>query len=112
VTPWSSEPIGDQHDLTRFAGGNHTLDAWLRDQALRAHRAGAAANCCWTRSSGSVPQASCVGGHVIAVDAIDDDAARFYIHHRFQPIAGSSRRVMKVATARAAFAGSTDKSRG
>jgi hypothetical protein len=36
------------------------------------------------------------------VDALDDAAHSFYRHHDFQPIQGSRRLVMKVATARAA----------
>ena len=41
------------------------------------------------------------GGRLIAVDAIDEDAHRFYRHHDFQPIETSNRLVMKIATARA-----------
>ena len=44
------------------------------------------------------------GGRLIAVDAIDEGAHAFYRHHDFQPVAGSSRLVMKIATARAALA--------
>src|SRR5439155_25596664 len=47
VTPWSSEPIGEQHDLSRFSCGNETLDRWLREQALRAHRAGVSRTTVW-----------------------------------------------------------------
>jgi GNAT superfamily N-acetyltransferase len=43
------------------------------------------------------------GGRLIAVDALDDDAHRFYLHHNFQPIQSSRRLVMKIATARAAL---------
>jgi GNAT superfamily N-acetyltransferase len=43
------------------------------------------------------------GGRLIAVDAVDDAAHRFYRHHDFQPIQGSRRLVMKIATARAAL---------
>lgn len=43
------------------------------------------------------------GGRLIVVDAIDDSAHSFYLHHDFQPIVGSRRLVMKVATARAAL---------
>jgi GNAT superfamily N-acetyltransferase len=164
VTPWSSEPLGEQHDLTRFACGNDTLDAWLREHALRAHRAGVSNTTVWTASTDNVVVAyhaiaptqlaradlpsrslsagystlpgflvgrlaldrslqgqglggqllldalerilaasELAGGRLIAVDAIDDAAERFYIHHGFQPIAGTPRRVMKIATARAAL---------
>jgi len=34
---------------------------------------------------------------------LDGDAHRFYVHHDFQPIQGSHRLLMKVATARAAL---------
>lgn len=47
--------------------------------------------------------ASQAGGRLIVVDAIDDDAHGFYRHHDFQPVEGSRRLVMKVATARAAL---------
>jgi GNAT superfamily N-acetyltransferase len=161
VTPWLSEAIADQHDLSRFSCGNETLDVWLREQALRAHRAGVSRTTVWvagdeptvvayhaiaptqlarvdlpSRSLSAgfsmlpgfligrlaldrslhgqglgtellldaleriVDAADLVGGRLIAVDAIDPDAHRFYAHHDFQPIAGSSRLVMKLATAR------------
>jgi GNAT superfamily N-acetyltransferase len=164
VTPWLSESIGDQHDLARFACGHATLDAWLRDHALRAHRAGVSRTTVWVDGSdpavvgyhaiaptqlaridlpsrslsagfnllpgfligrlaldlslhgqglGSqllldaleriVEAADLVGGRLIVVDAVDADAAGFYIHHGFQPIADSSRLIMKLATARAAL---------
>lgn len=45
--------------------------------------------------------ASRAGGRLIVVDAIDQDAHGFYCHHDFQPIEGSRRLVMKIATARA-----------
>jgi len=50
-----------------------------------------------------VGAAANAGGRLIAVDALDEDAHRFYAHHDFQPIQGSRRLVMKVATARAAL---------
>ena len=50
-----------------------------------------------------VGAATNAGGRLIAVDALDEDAHRFYAHHDFQPIQGSRRLVMKVATARAAL---------
>jgi hypothetical protein len=43
------------------------------------------------------------GGRLIAVDALDDAAHRFHCQHDFQPINGSRRLVMKIATARAAL---------
>jgi GNAT superfamily N-acetyltransferase len=48
-----------------------------------------------------VVAATTAGGRLIAVDAIDDTAHRFYRHHDFQPLQGSRRLVMKIATARA-----------
>ena len=50
-----------------------------------------------------VSAAAVAGGRLIAVDAIDEQAHAFYLHHDFRPIEGSSRLVMKVATARAAL---------
>lgn len=47
-----------------------------------------------------VSAATAAGGRLIAVDALDDQAHRFYRHHDFQPIKDSNRLVMKVATAR------------
>ena len=164
MTAWLSESIADRHDLSRFSCGNETLDGWLREQALRAHRAGVARTTVWVAGAdptvvayhaiaptqlarvdlpsrslsagysmlpafligrlaldrslhgqglGSellvdalariVDAADIVGGRLIAVDAIDADAHRFYEHHDFLPVAGSSRLVMKLATARAAL---------
>lgn len=40
------------------------------------------------------------GGRLIIVDAISDEARRFYEHHEFQPLPGNDRRlVMKLSTA-------------
>ena len=164
MTPWSSEPIGEHHDLSRFECGNETLDTWLREHALRAHRAGVSRTTVWVpptapavvayhaiaptqlaridlpsrslsagysmlpgfligrlaldrslhgQGLGSqllldaleriLAAADLVGGRLIAVDAIDEHAQRFYIHHGFEPIEASSRLVMKIATARAAL---------
>jgi GNAT superfamily N-acetyltransferase len=50
-----------------------------------------------------VAAAANAGGRLIAVDALDDAAHSFYRHHNFQPIQGSRRLVMKIATARAAL---------
>jgi GNAT superfamily N-acetyltransferase len=41
------------------------------------------------------------GGRVIVVDAIDDAAHHFYVHHGFRAIEQSNRLVMKLATAAA-----------
>jgi GNAT superfamily N-acetyltransferase len=164
VTPWLSESIDDQRNPSRFSSGNETLDAWLRERALRAHRAGVSRTTVWVAGDDAtvvayhalaptqlaridlpsrslsagfsmlpgfligrlaldrslqgqglgsellldaleriVEAADLVGGRLIAADAIDADARRFYTHHGFQPIEGSSRLVMKLATARAAI---------
>lgn len=50
-----------------------------------------------------VDAATHAGGRLIAVDALDASARRFYEHHGFQPIENSNRLVMKVATARSAL---------
>lgn len=51
-----------------------------------------------------VAAAGTAGGRLIAVDALDRAAHRFYRRHDFQPIEeGSTRLLMKVATARAAL---------
>ncbi|MGI8937659.1 MAG: GNAT family N-acetyltransferase [Iamia sp.] len=40
------------------------------------------------------------GGRIVVVDAIDDAAASFYVHHDFEPIPNNPRRlVMKLSTA-------------
>ncbi len=46
-----------------------------------------------------VEAADRAGGRVIAVDAIDEHAHRFYRHHGFHPTEHSNRLVMKLATA-------------
>ena len=48
-----------------------------------------------------VDAAQRAGGRVIVVDAIDDAAHRFYLHHGFRAIEQSNRLVMKLATAAA-----------
>jgi GNAT superfamily N-acetyltransferase len=48
-----------------------------------------------------VEAADRAGGRVIVVDAIDDAAHRFYVHHGFHAIEGSDRLVIKLATAAA-----------
>lgn len=49
-----------------------------------------------------VSAATEAGGRLIAVDALDDEAHRFYRHHDFQAIEGSDRLFMKISTARSA----------
>ena len=40
-------PLSEQHDVAGFTSGRPPLDAWLRDQALRAQRAGTARTWVW-----------------------------------------------------------------
>ena len=47
MKPWSSEPIGDHHDVSEFSCGNDALDQWLRQHALRAQRAGVSRTTVW-----------------------------------------------------------------
>jgi GNAT superfamily N-acetyltransferase len=164
VTEWSSEALRDQHEVSQFSCGNAGLDRWLREQALRAQRAGVSRTTVWVtpgeqrvvayhaiaptqfarvdlpsrslsagyslipgfligrlaldrslRGKGLGTQllldalervldaADIAGGRLIAVDAVDADAERFYVHHGFQPIHDSARLVMKLATAREAL---------
>ena len=49
-----------------------------------------------------VTAATNAGGRLVAVDALNDAAHSFYRYHDFQPIQGSGRLLMTVATARAA----------
>lgn len=40
------------------------------------------------------------GGRIVVVDALDDDAMRFYEHHDFQPVPGNDHRlVLKLSSA-------------
>lgn len=44
------------------------------------------------------------GGRLIVVDALDEEAATFYLHHDFKPVKGNPHRlIMTVATARMAL---------
>jgi GNAT superfamily N-acetyltransferase len=164
VSDWTSQRLGEHHDLAQLNCGHDELDRWLRHEALRAQAAGTAHTTVWTKpddlvvvafhaiaptqfmrtdlpsrslSAGYsaipgyliaqlalaqalhgqgmgtqllldaleriVAAATNAGGRLVAVDALDDAAHSFYCHHDFQPIQGSRRLVMKVATARAAI---------
>lgn len=164
MSAYWSQALGEHHDLAQFASGRDVLDRWLREEALRAGRAGACRVTVWTAADdpaavafhaiaptqlarvdlptrsfsagyslipgyligrlaldhalqgqglGSellldaleriVAAASTAGGRLIAVDAIDDAARRFYLRHDFQPIEDADRLIMKVATARTAL---------
>lgn len=51
-----------------------------------------------------VEAAEVASGRLIVVDAIDDDAAKFYRKYDFQPVKDNPRRlVIKIATVRAAL---------
>jgi GNAT superfamily N-acetyltransferase len=162
VSDWTSQRLGEHHDLAQLDCGQDELDRWLLHEALRAQAAGTAHVTVWTRpddlavvafhaiaptqfartelpsrslSAGYstipgyliarlaltralhgqglgtqllldaleriVAAAMNAGGRLIAVDALDSAAHRFYRHHDFQPVQGSRRLVMKIATARA-----------
>jgi GNAT superfamily N-acetyltransferase len=162
VSDWTSQRLGEHHDLAHLDCGHNELDRWLLYEALRAQSAGTTHTTVWTKpddlvvvafhaiaptqfmrtdlpsrslSAGysTVPgyliarlalaqvlhgqgigtqllldalerivaAATNAGGRLVAVDALDDAAHSFYRHHDFQPIRGSRRLVMKVATARA-----------
>jgi GNAT superfamily N-acetyltransferase len=162
VSDWTSQQLGEHHDLAQLDCGHVELDRWLLHEAVRAQSAGAAHTTVWTKpddlgvvafhaiaptqfmradlpsrslSAGysTIPgyliarlalaqalhgqgigtqllldalerivvAATNAGGRLVAVDALDDAAHSFYRHHDFQPIQGSRRLVMKVATARA-----------
>lgn len=45
---WHSAPLGSDHDLSEFRCGRDALDRWLRDEALRAQRAGVSRTTVWT----------------------------------------------------------------
>lgn len=166
MSDWTSQRLGEHHDLTQLDCGRDELDRWLRHEALRAQATGIAHTTVWTKpddpvvaafyaiaptqftrtelpsrslSAGYsaipgyligrfalsqtlhgqglgthllldaleriVTAAADAGGRLIAVDALDDAAHSFYRHHNFQPIQGSRRLVMKIATARAALDG-------
>jgi GNAT superfamily N-acetyltransferase len=165
VNDWTSQQLGEHHELAQLACGRDELDRWLLHEAPRAQAAGVAHTTVWTRpedlvvvafyaiaptqfmrtdlpsrSLGAgysmitgyllarlalsrtlhgqglgtqllldaleriVVAATNAGGRLIAVDALDDTAHRFYRHHDFQPIQGSRRLVMKIETARTALA--------
>jgi len=164
VSDWTSQALGDHHDLAQLDCGRDELDRWLLHEALRAQAAGIAHTTVWTRpddlvvvafyaiaptqfvrtdlpsrslSAGYstipgyllarlalnqalhgqglgtqllldaleriVAAATNAGGRLIAVDALDGAALRFYCHHDFQPIQGTRRLVMRITTARAAL---------
>lgn len=89
-----------------FAGGYSVVPGYLLarlalDRSLQGQ--GLGAELLFDALTRITDAASRAGGRLIVVDAIDDDADRFYRHHDFQPIDGSRRLVMKIATAQAAL---------
>jgi GNAT superfamily N-acetyltransferase len=48
VTDWVSESLTEDHDASHFRSGNESLDRWLQQHALRAHRAGISRTTVWT----------------------------------------------------------------
>lgn len=74
MSDWTSQRLGERHDLAQLDCGHDELDQWLLQEALRAQAAGTAHTTVWTKPDDFV---------VVAFHAI-------------------RRLVMKVATARAA----------
>lgn len=94
--------------LTRSqTGGYSIIPAYLLarlalDQSLRGQ--GLGAELLLDAIDKIVRAAAVGGGRLIVVDALDDDAAKFYLHHDFTPVKGNPHRlVMTIATARAAL---------
>lgn len=48
MTTWTSQALGEHHDLAKFESGTEELDLWLRHEATRAHKAGTAHTTVWT----------------------------------------------------------------
>lgn len=100
MTRWTTQPLGDQHDLSQFPAyllARLALDGSLCGQGLGGQLLRDALEVI-------VAAANHAAGRLIVVDAIDDAAAAFYRHYGFQPVTGDPRRlVMKVATARNAL---------
>jgi len=91
----------------RLAGGYSTVPGYLiarlaLDREL--HRQGLGSQLLLDALERIVDAADIAGGRLIAVDAIDQAAHGFYVHHGFRPVAGTSRLVMKIATARSVLA--------
>lgn len=94
--------------LTRSqTGGYSAIPAYLLarlalDQSLRGQ--GLGAELLFDAIDKIVRATAVGGGRLIVVDALDDDAAKFYLHHDFTPVKDNPYRlVMTIATARAAL---------
>jgi GNAT superfamily N-acetyltransferase len=49
VSVWTSQPLGEHHDLAQLNCGHDELDQWLLNGALRAQVAGTAHTTVWTK---------------------------------------------------------------
>ena len=54
---WRSRVLGPDHQIGDFSCGHHSLDNWLRGQALRAQVSGTARTYVWTRAEDDVVRA-------------------------------------------------------
>lgn len=94
--------------LTRSqSGGYSVIPGYLLarlalDQSLRGQ--GLGAELLFDAVDKMVRSSALGGGRLIVVDALDDEAAKFYLHHDFRPLKDNPHRLtMTMATARAAL---------
>ena len=73
-----SQPLmtADWHQLTAFASGEPSLDAWLRDHAAGAEARRVSRTFVWTDQSGAVVAYYSLAGHVLARDAVPKKLGR------------------------------------
>ena len=57
MTRWTSTRLSEAHDTSAFECGTHSLDIWLKTEALRAERAGISATTVWTSPDAPVVKA-------------------------------------------------------
>ncbi len=87
-----------------LSGGSSTVPAYLLarlalDRSL--HGQGLGGELLFDALEVIVKSAKIGGGRLIVVDALDEDATRFYLRHDFQPVKDNPQRlVLKVATVR------------
>lgn len=101
-----SQFVGEELPSRRLAGGYSAVPGYLIARLalhVSLHGQGLGSQLLLDALERISDAAALAGGRLIAVDAIDEHAHRFYRHHDFQPIPASSRLVMKVATARDAL---------
>lgn len=90
-----------------MAGGVSVIPAYLLarlavDQSLQGR--GLGGELLYDALERIVEAAGVASGRLVVVDAIDDEAAKFYLKHDFQPVKDNPRRlVIKIATVRRAF---------